>query len=292
MIAYKNINQIIEESKDLITAVNKNKEINQEVYDLEWLAVAGMLSYYGMDCFSTIYYALSNATIDFTHENLSQMLKENSQIFATDYGTLLKNLEIKACLLTEIKDLDLFKRGDLRSFDHHISITDYKIEDPLFLLEDFIHEFNHLVNSVHTPIYIKNGFYYYRCGLLEYNVFTKKAEQSALEEVINTFQTHDIRNEISDVRRGCLGYESIRNEIQPLYLNSTFKKMIDQARFLGHLDVLGDQFDYYTVEWGYYHLWTNLDKMLGANQREEYAEAQKNVSNLVKRYQYNTRKKS
>ncbi len=154
----------------------------------------------------------------------------------------------------------------------------------LQLLDNLVHELNHAINSYKNEIKIHEGYFYLRTGLtkIKYSLKDKKMVEKSksyvLEEIINSKQTENIINIISNLESD---NEVIKNTIyavkssingnyiSPAYFNLKYycKKLLDNKTFLltlenlridGNIDDIEKWFNDIYVEGGYQELINTL----------------------------------
>lgn len=142
--------------------------------------------------------------------------------------------------------------------DKYIYLYNYKDISLIGLLDNLIHEINHVVNSIKNEISFDNSFVYLRTGLTNilYDKNTLKAVNTKgnviLEEIINTRQTEKIVNlisefskyEINDSEIEMIVY-SVKNCASGLYKSKSYyleatvcKKLLENRTFINTLEKL------------------------------------------------------
>ena len=141
------------------------------------------------------------------------------------------------------------------------------------ILDNFIHEFNHAVNSINNEIIVSKDIIRVRTGLttLNYNKedlsYIDKSDETVLEELLNTSQTEEIINiiksfnkynienqelyntlyninqEIGDENYKSDAYSYQKHVCESLINNKTFTPTINNLRFKGLIEDIPELFD-------------------------------------------------
>ena len=154
----------------------------------------------------------------------------------------------------------------------------------LQLLDNLIHELNHAINSYKNEIIIDNDFFYLRTGLSKTKYSLKEAKiveknkSYVLEEIINSKQTEEIINIISNLKTNdermnntiyavknsingnyvSPAYFSLKYYCQKLLDNKTFLLTLENLRIDGNIDDIEYWFDGIYGEKGYQTLINTL----------------------------------
>lgn len=238
-------------------------------------------------------------------ENIKHLLYVIIPAFVIKYG--IKNEKtVLNCFSSTIiyKDNTLNKSNTYGFFDRNIYYDgEYKIKKYIViknnqyssyaeLLDTFVHEFNHSINSINNEIKYDESYIYLRTGLsyVKYDKSTIKPVDRdnyfVLEEVINTKQSEDILTIISNLNK----YNINNNEINSLIFsinselkssryvsqayslqkyicsdlikNKTFISTLGSLRFNGEVDDISYWFDNITGNKGDYVKINDLLKMI------------------------------
>lgn len=149
---------------------------------------------------SLLYIIIPAFVIKYGLENEKAILNtfSNVKIFITDE----KNNIIQAFF----KNI-LFKKADKIFVDKFIVLQNYDEKNPLNILDNLVHEFNHALNSENKQISYQEKFIYLRTGIsyFKYNFdnleFISKDNNYILEEVLNTSESEDIINIIHSFKK-------------------------------------------------------------------------------------------
>lgn len=296
------INNIVNKSKMLVDMLHEYKESPDELKDIEYLVFAGLLSYYGDECANTIFKAFQN--INFVYNKGSA------------YEGLVNHLNLSPEVLeyVQIGKPGAFVYSEVgispTSNDVNAKYTIYLFDDNdssfIRLLEDAIHEINHIVNSVEKVVWSSEGSYYARMGLsfsrFESNELPKFIH---LEESINVLQSHEILKHIlefndysifdSDFRKSLgklsgisyedrepAGYEPIVPIVEPLYEDLQFNFVLKKKRISGDIENIFYEFDSKTVPGSLERLADSLDSII-LNDKEYFKNAL-TADEIVKQY--------
>lgn len=276
----ESVNQLLNYSKLLLDQMNDGKNFCGRFKEMQYLTFAGMIAYYGFDAIDEIYGVFNKTFFTYSNEPMEDILVSNG--FSID--TILP-IAGKNKMPANFNRRLLMDMSGRRFLEDYIFVsTNYDLE-PIELLEVFVHECNHAVNSVNREIFSKNDRDFIRFGLNVRGLLDSYDDGSLLEECINVLQTAEIVNEIlkftkfdiedpiianainnikyaGDTKRKGLGYEFIVPFIKPLYDNSNFNRVVKEARMSGDIDKIDWEFDRKAGENKFYELKQVTDETL------------------------------
>lgn len=182
----------------------------------------------------------------------------------------------------------------------------YDIDQKMYgvLMENFLHEINHLVNSKRHTIFKKNGIWYLRDGISVTNLNVSMTFGKMIDESFNVMQTADIFNELLKFSKFNIedpalaeelkklryfpksdgkGYELTTPLIKPLYKNPNFRYVLNRQKMEGNIQLISREFDSKTHPNAYNELSNALENIgieIGPNCFTEGIK----VKSLVKEY--------
>lgn len=299
------INSIINKSKMLVDIINEDKSVSKELESIEYLVFAGLLSYYGEETTDIIFKAFQQ--IDFIYNKGSAFeCLVNHPDMTDEYLDFVKKGDPAAFVHSNIKIKD---SNDL-DIKYTIYLFDKGDRPYVALLEEAIHEVNHIVNSVEKVVWNFNGCNYARSGI-SFASFSGSSipEFINLEESINVLQSHEILKHIyqftdydiedqsfkdsldkmavvSYEDREPAGYESIVPIVKPLYEDEHFNLVLKKKRMSGDINVIVADFDSKTSDGSFEELSSSLDSIIFDRSSSflKYYENQSTAKRLVKQY--------
>ena len=180
-----------------------------------------------------------------------------------------------------------FKKDNNIQTQKFVVLSNYENISLVTLLENLIHEYNHAFNSYRHEFYIKEDVLFLRTGLtyLKYDVNTlkpiEKDKSFVLEEILNTSQTEEMMNLISNIPSDTLDDNSMKNtlysiqqEMPSVYVskayflqmaickyilqNKTFISTLDRLRLSGDVEDIPSWFDNITRIYNSYDNFSNI----------------------------------
>lgn len=240
---------------DFVNKVSDDMSYSDSIRHLLYVIVPAFIIKYGMKNENLILNCFRNTTI-YLSDNMP-----NDNVNAYFYRKIIKSESYYS------KKFVVIRKNDLTKY--------------ITFIDSIIHEFNHAINSSLNEILIKDEYILLRTGLshIKYDLSCNpilKDKSFVLEEVINTKQTIDVINIISDMASYNIENIEIRNLImainseiknidyssdayyiettiaKPLLENKTFFSTIQTFRLKGEESGIGDWFDSITGNVGDY----------------------------------------
>lgn len=182
----------------------------------------------------------------------------------------IKNSEDK--YVTASFNRRLVKEGSSYYTEKYIVVNDFYLSNLSTIIDNFVHEFNHAVNSLNNEIIETDKYIKVRCGIAFLNyqkkdlVFVGKSNENALEEILNTKETEEIINIIKEFVSFKIDNQEFSNLIytinkeiannyvsdayyyqkticKSLVNNKTFTPTINNLRFKGNVEDVEKLFD-------------------------------------------------
>lgn len=240
---------------DFVNKVSDDMSYSDSIRHLLYVIVPAFIIKYGMQNENLILNCFRNTTI-YLSDNMP-----NDNVNAYFYRKIIKSESYYS------KKFVIIRKNDLTKY--------------ITFIDSIIHEFNHAINSSLNEILINDEYILLRTGLshIKYDLSCNpilKDKSFVLEEVINTKQTIDVINIISDMASYNIENIEIRNLImainseiknidyssdayyiettiaKPLLENKTFFSTIQTFRLKGEESGIGDWFDSITGNVGDY----------------------------------------
>ncbi len=240
---------------DFVNKVSDDMSYSDSIRHLLYVIVPAFIIKYGMQNENLILNCFRNTTI-YLSDNMP-----NDNVNAYFYRKIIKSESYYS------KKFVVIRKNDLTKY--------------ITFIDSIIHEFNHAINSSLNEILINDEYILLRTGLshIKYDLSCNpilKDKSFVLEEVINTKQTIDVINIISDMASYNIENIEIRNLImainseiknidyssdayyiettiaKPLLENKTFFSTIQTFRLKGEESGIGDWFDSITGNVGDY----------------------------------------
>lgn len=238
------VNNLLYYSKSLVDEIAKKKTKANDFLPEQYVIFAGMISYYGFEQIDAIYKVFS--TTGFVAD--SRKVEKNK-----------KDYEVAFCEAgISFSNNKYIIRRDIHSL--------YCPSEPYQeFVEKLVHEINHCVNSVNSPICKRDSMMFYRSGMFLFDIHNQYEEAHYLEECFNTLQTAEIMNHIlsfgqyhiedstiktvlnrlagKKVDKLGSSYSIITPEIYPLYSHPEFYPLLRNNRISGDLKAIRSNFD-------------------------------------------------
>lgn len=301
------VNEIIKIAKVLVDQVALNMPMDEKMKEMEYLAAAGMISYYGYDYAPIINRGFQSIKPKLRHQDFNHLMLNFKEA-----QSLQKKVNDKLCLNAfihrEINDFaNLFSKSSDKAITTELFISDFHLSNDAELLQAFINRMNQYINSVQVPAYSKDGETFFRTGVKTSSMKTKDTQAGVLEETFNKMQSEEIMGKIFELSQFAIDdekmatiFNNIRKykddtiEIQApykdaakitesLYQNPEFHNQMKEARITGNFETLEKSFDNATISGGFEQLCTNLDGTL-TNNLDERNLAEKRVQALIQTY--------
>ena len=279
----ESVNYLLNYSKLMVDEISQNKASQNDFKSFQYLIFAGMISYYGFEHIDAIYKAFHNTEFINVSSDSNGVFDEAGRRTTADCQTVLSFRNGKYHIKNSIRYL--------------LSISDVSQ-----LLDCLIHEVNHVVNSVMSPICKRDSSLVYRMGVNIYALDDSFSESEILEETFNVLQTQEIKGHIrsflnysiydsniaatldilrrAKVNWGEIGYESVVPDIKPLYLHRDFNCLLKENRLSGDIKEIRFAFDQKVGIGSFVDLSNHLEAIW--NQRDYRQKAK--VYELVSRY--------
>jgi hypothetical protein len=243
----------------------------KELQNILVLTFAGMLSYYGIGYEKDIFNAFNKSLITMAREDE----KKDAIVSYESTGIVFKPA---AFFVTCQSTFD----GKI-AINRSVKIYDFSYCDDKKVLSSIVHEINHVLHTMRSPICKRQSDLFLRIGLYLNSLINQKKEGLALEETINTLETADIMNNIFyfknfkiediDISNAInkyfrkfklnetFGYDCAVSTLKPLYYDKNFKDMIKECRLNGDLITIRHDFDSKVGENAYYELCNNMENI-------------------------------
>ena len=251
----ENINPFLNKYTAFVDEISDEFNYSSNIRHLLYIIVPSFVAKYGLDKESTI---------------LSCFRKV--KVFISNHT---KN--VQAAFNRSLK-----KNDDGYYTEKFITVNPFSNSSLSTILDNFIHEFNHAVNSINNEIIVTKDIIKVRTGLTTLNYrkddlsFIEKSDEIVLEELLNTSQTeeiieiiksfnkfnienHELSNILYNINQeiGTTNYESTAYKYQKkicesLINNKTFAPTINNLRFKGLIDDIPALFDNVMGEEGKY----------------------------------------
>ena len=261
-IDQSNINQLLNKYIPFVDEISKEYDYSNNIKHLLYIIVPTFVAKYGINNESTVL-------------NCFRKVK----IYIKNHG---KN--VSAAFNRSLK-----RDGNMYYTDKFITVNSFSTSSLSTILDNFIHEFNHAINSINNEIIIEDKYIKVRTGLttLNYNrkdlSFIEKSKETVLEELLNTSQTEELLGIIKSFSNYHIENSELSNTLYNLnkelgsdeytseaYLyqknickilieNKTFTPTMNNLRFKGMITDIPSLFDNVIGEEGSYD---KLNEML------------------------------
>lgn len=277
------VNDLLQYSKSMIDDIASKNCKRNDFKNLQYLIFAGMVSYYGFEHISAIYKAFQ--TTEFIDASNSDVLDKLGRKTTADSKAAISFVNGKYYIQRSI---------------HYF----YSISDVEQLLDSLIHEVNHFVNSVMSPICKRADSLVYRTGVKISALYDSFLESDILEEAINVLQTQEIKEHIRSflncsiydsniaatletIRRANmnwieLGYESVVSDIKPLYFQRDFNHLLKENRLSGDIKEIRSAFDQKVGTGSFIELSNSLDAIWNQQDYQQKDKVYKLVSHYMR----------
>lgn len=295
------VNQLLNYSKVLVDEINQSKDCPRELKEIQYLVFAGMVSYYGFSSIEQIYKAFEKTSFQYTFRTLQDVFANHPGL-SSEERMSLENYNVPACLYTSVQK-DPLSRFHVRRNIFISGSMSYPFDS---VLEQCLHEVNHVMNSILYPVCKRKDALFLRLGLSLQNISTREINSLTLEESFNTLQTAEIMQhilsfseyEIEDLdmkkiilplasaerkNRQPLGYDNCVPLVRPLYDHPSFSPLIREARLHGDIKAIRDHFDQKIGDGSYMELSNALDCVF-AEVHTYVSPAKSKVKSLVSHY--------
>lgn len=245
-INQENINPFLNKYISFVDELSIKQNYDNNIKHLLYVIVPAFVIKYGIENESTIFNCFNNTKI-FISEH-------NKNVSATFNRTLKKD---KNSYYTE----------------KFITVNPFSTSSLSSILDNFIHEFNHAINSINNEILFDDKCIKVRTGLATLNYdkkdfeFIGKSKEIILEEIINTSQTEEVLNIIKSLSKYNIENDELSNTLynikqeignkpyssdaysyqkelcSNLINNKTFTPTINKLRFKGLIDDIPTMFD-------------------------------------------------
>lgn len=241
----ESVNYILNYSQMLINEMAKTKTERNDCYKTEQaIILAAMISYYGFENLDTVYKAFEKT---YFSDEIKPLDSKDKNGFIDAYCNVkvsnslknLKSLKIDRTIYFGVKPLNESQK-----------------------IKTLVHETNHIVNSMISPICKRNNFLVFRNGMAINSLDSRYRESVYFEEAINESQALEIFDIIDSFRKFDIKNSSINQEIQkinsdtvipaypilitslkPLYRNREFNYILKNKRLTGDLKEIREHFD-------------------------------------------------
>ena len=246
IVNQENINQIFNKYILFVNEISEEYNYSNNIKHLLYVIVPAFIIKYGIDnessvlkCFRNVKVYISNHSKN-VNASFNRNLKKNENGYYTE---------------------------------KYITVNPFNDSSLSNILDNFIHEFNHAVNSINNEIIVTNNLIKVRTGLttLNYNKedlsYIEKSEETVLEELLNTSQTEEIINIIKSFSKYNIDNPELSNTLfninkeigeelyksdaysyqktvcETLLNNKTFTPTINNLRFKGLIEDIPELFD-------------------------------------------------
>ncbi len=235
----ESVNYILNYSQMLINEMAKTKTERNDCYKTEQaIILAAMISYYGFENLDTVYKAFEKTYFSDEIKPLDSKDK-NGFIDAYCNVKVSNSLKIDRTIYFGVKPLNESQK-----------------------IKTLVHETNHIVNSMISPIFKRSNFLVFRNGMAINSLDSRYSESVFLEEAVNELQAIEIFDIIGSFKNFSIKNSSIAQEVQkinpnivipayqnlvtslkPLYMNQEFNYILKNKRLTGDLKEIREHFD-------------------------------------------------
>ena len=245
-ISQDNINQILNKYVAFVDEISSEFNYSTNIKHLLYVIVPAFVIKYGVDNESTILKCFRKVKVYISphskniQASFNRNLKKNEEGYYTE----------KFITVNPFSDSSLSK-----------------------ILDNFAHEFNHVVNSINNEIIITSDLIKVRTGLTTLNYkktdlsYVEKSDETVLEELLNTSQTEEIINIIKSFNKYNIDNPELSNTLysinqeigteiyksdaysyqmtvcESLLNNKTFTPTINNLRYKGLIEDIPELFD-------------------------------------------------
>lgn len=307
---YDDVNELLNFSKQMVNQINHIKMEDTGLEDFQYLAFAGMISYYGMERLDDVYLAFLN--VKFVNCSSTKNILDSRYNLSEDQANTI--IYHSFGTFYEVDGIKNLTTGKYK-FARTIYVADGAKLVPSALIKSMIHQVNHVVNSIHNPVVIKDKSLVARMGISFDEFSSRNNSFLGVEETINGLQTDEIISRLvdfsfyriedkkaddlldevaldfadehfyKDVEEECTPTGALREIIKPLYDNKWFNGLLVERRISGKVKGIRSEFDLRTNEGGYDSLLIFCDKIFkGEVVGEERLKSEECAKMLVKKY--------
>ncbi len=242
----ENINDFLNKYISFVDEISENNNYDNNIRHLLYVIVPSFVIKYGIN---------NELTIKECFKNIKVYVREHPEYIQAAFNRTLKK-----------KDNNYYT-------EKYITVNPFTNSSLSVILDNFIHEFNHAINSYNNEIILKDDMIKIRTGLstLNYNredmSFIEKSEEIVLEELLNTSQTEEIFNIIKSFNKFNIDNQELSNTLynvkqennvkdyeseayyyqkkicERLINNKTFTPTINNLRFKGFIEDIPNLFD-------------------------------------------------
>ena len=241
-----NINQFFDKYISFVDEISDKYKYNKNIKHLLYIIIPAFVSKYGINNESTVLDCFRNTKIYIREHNPNVQAAFNRSLKKDEKGYYTEKF---------------------------ITVNPFSDSSLSLILDNFIHEFNHAVNSVNNEIILSKGIIKVRTGIttLNYNrddmTFIGKSDETVLEELLNTAQTEEIINIIKSFNKFNIDNSELSNALfsikqelgtkdyvssaynyqkkicEVLINNRTFTPTVNNLRFKGLIEDIPELFD-------------------------------------------------
>ena len=286
----KNIDN--DECYNLIEDTLKSKNLDDSLRQILKISSLGFLNYYGNDYFNLIYETFLDTNFIITDNIVENNIYPKNNYYANTNASLASTTKI---------DLEI-KENSLHIED---SVIVKENKDYYYLLLNFIHEINHLVNSRNKRLIEDSDNLKLRCGISTVDLLkTNKLQENVLiNEGFNQLQSLQILKKIinldeinnQEVKNFLNNFECYKNKalpnysyrdlvdaLKPLFIDKEFSSIYNLNCIEGNISNISSEFDRKVGENSFKELSKSIEASY--NSQSTYTNSLK-VESLVKKYQ-------
>ena len=261
-INQENINPLLDKYVVFVDEISEELHYSSNIKHLLYIIVPAFVIKYGINNESTILNSFKNVKI---------YIKNHGHFVTAAFNRSLK------------------KDGLNYYTEKFITVNSFSNTSLAVILDNFVHEFNHAINSINNEIIVDDTYIKVRTGLATLNYdkkdmsFITKSKEVVLEELLNTAQTEEVINIIKSFSKYVINNSELSTTLYSLnkelgekdynsdayqyqkYIcenlinNKTFTPTINNLRFKGMIEDIPTLFDNVIGEEGSY---IKLNKML------------------------------
>jgi hypothetical protein len=277
-VTNENINGLVDYSVSIIDSITKDKKYPMRLKGIMYATFASYLIQYGYEEIENICKVFEKTKFVMTSLSLPEYYKSNYGYM----GDLSQGMLEGAPAVTFTA---MTMGPPIEAIDEIILSTYFDIE-PLYFLEAFIHEVNHLFVSQKNRIYLEKGKLITRTGLQKNVISKTNMEESAraFNEVINSLQSEELvqnllnlcglkvnnnnfNNILENIKYGtkkkytCSGYEGMVQFYRELYNNPQFQSNLVESLSNGEINAIETDFDKRVGEGSYAEMTQKSDDL-------------------------------
>ncbi len=245
-INQENINQILNKYISFVDEISKEFNYSNDIKHLLYVIVPAFIIKYGVDNESTVLNCFRNVKVYVSDHSKNVQASFNRSLNKNENGYYTE----KFITVNPFNDTSLSK-----------------------IIDNFIHEFNHAINSINNEIIVTKDLIKVRTGLTTLNYdknnmsYIEKSSETVLEELLNTYQTEEIVNIIRSFDKYNIDNQELSNALyyinreigegnyssdaysyqkkicESLLNNKTFAPTINNLRFKGLIEDIPELFD-------------------------------------------------